>query len=74
METRLIDVHDDAVCARAYEVIIASKGHERPWNEPPSLAETLVEWRHVDEAERMEMWAAHDGGELVGVATLWLPM
>jgi len=74
METRLIDVHDDAVCARAYDVIIASKGHERPWNEPPSLAETLVEWRHVDEAERMEMWAAHDGDELVGVATLWLPL
>ena len=74
METRLIDVHDDEVCARAYEVIVASKGHERPWNEPPSLAETLVEWRHVDEAERMEMWGALDGGELVGVATLWLPM
>ena len=74
METTLIDVHDDAVCARAYDVIIASKGHERPWNEPPSLAETLVEWRHVDKAERMEMWGALDGGELVGVATLWLPL
>ena len=69
-----LDVHDDAVCARAYEVIVASKGHERPWNEPPSLAETLVEWRHVDEAERMEIWGAHDGDELVGVATIWLPM
>ena len=74
METRLIDVHDDAVCARAYDVIIASKGHERPWNEPPSLAETLVEWRHVDEAERQEMWGACDGADLVGVATIWLPM
>ena len=31
METRLIDVHDDAVCARAYDVIIASKGHEHHW-------------------------------------------
>ncbi len=74
METRLIDVHDDSECARAYEVICASKGHERPWNEPPSLAETLVEWRHVDKAEPMEMWGAVDAGELVGVATLWLPM
>ena len=74
METRLIDVHDDSECARAYEVICASKGHERPWNEPPSLAETVVEWRHVDQAERMEMWGAFLEGELVGVATLWLPM
>ncbi|GAA3706063.1 GNAT family N-acetyltransferase [Terrabacter ginsenosidimutans] len=74
METTLIDVHDDRVCARAYDVIIASKGHERPWNEPPSLAETLVEWRHVDKAEPMEMWGALDGDLLVGVATLWLPM
>ena len=62
-----IDVHDDEVCASAYEVIVASKGHERPWNEPPSLAETLVEWRHVDAAERMELWGVDDGDELVGV-------
>lgn len=74
METTPIDVRDDRVCARAYDVIIASKGHERPWNEPPSLAESLVEWRHVDQAEPMEMWGVLDGGELVGVATLWLPM
>lgn len=74
METRLIDVHDDAVCARAYDVIVASKGHERPWNEPPSLAETLVEWRHVDEAEPMQMWGAWLGDDLAGVATIWLPM
>jgi GNAT superfamily N-acetyltransferase len=74
MEVRRIDVRDDEECARAYDVIVASKGHERPWVEPPSLAETLVEWRHVDEAEPMEMWGAYDGPDLVGVATLWLPM
>ncbi|WP_330475941.1 GNAT family N-acetyltransferase [Terrabacter sp. C0L_2] len=74
METRLIDVDDDAVCTRAYDVIVASKNHERPWNEPPSLAETLVEWRHVDKSEPMEMWGAWDGDSLVGVATIWLPM
>ena len=74
METRHIDVHDDAVCARAYEVIVTSRNHERPWNEAPSLAETVVEWRHVDEAERKVLWGAWDGDELVGVATMWLPM
>jgi len=74
MEVRRIDVHDDEECAHAYDVIVQSKGHERSWVEPPSLAETLVEWRHVDEAEPMEMWGAYDGPDLVGVATLWLPM
>ncbi|GAA5029929.1 GNAT family N-acetyltransferase [Terrabacter aeriphilus] len=74
METIPVDVHDDAVCARAHEVLCASKGHERPWNEPPSLAETVVEWRHVDTSQPMEMWAAVDEGRAVGIATLWLPM
>ncbi|MEW1955626.1 GNAT family N-acetyltransferase [Terrabacter sp. NPDC080008] len=74
MEVTRIDLRDDDECARAYDVIVASRAHERPWFEPPSLAETLVEWRHVDEAEPMELWGARDGSELVGVATLWLPM
>lgn len=74
MDVELLDVTDDALCARAYEVIIASKGFERPWSESPSFEEMLVEWRHVDKAEPMEMWTAHDDGELVGVATIWFPL
>ncbi|MFC3804538.1 GNAT family N-acetyltransferase [Terrabacter sp. MAHUQ-38] len=74
IDTRLIDEHDDAVCSRAHDVIVASKGHERPWYEGPSQAEMVAEWRHVDEAERKQVWGAYDGDELVGVATIWLPM
>ncbi|MEP6797111.1 MAG: GNAT family N-acetyltransferase [Lapillicoccus sp.] len=74
MQTRLVDVHDDAACRRAYDVLVAGRSVERPWHQPPSLEETLIAWRHVDAAEPMEMWAAvDDGQQVVGVATLWLP-
>lgn len=73
MKTHLVDVHDDAQCARAHDVLVASKSHGRPWNRPPSLEESVIEWRHVDKAEPMEMWAAEDGGEVLGVASLWMP-
>lgn len=73
MDVELLDVGDDALCARAYQAIVASKTFERPWFEPPSLEETLVEWRHVDKAEPMEIWTALDDGEVLGVATIWFP-
>ncbi len=73
MKTHLVEVHDDAQCARAYEVIVAAKGFERPWHRPPSLEESVVEWRHEDPSEPMEMWAAEEDEKVLGVATLWLP-
>ena len=81
MRTRLLDVHDDAACRRAYAVLVAAKSLDRPWNEPPSLEESLLEFRHVDAAERMEMWEAIEEGDegdeavglVTGIATLWLP-
>lgn len=75
-----LDVHDDTATARAYEVIVASKSIDRPWFSPPSLAETVLEWRHVDKAEPKEIYvvrddeAAEDDDAVAGVATLWLPM
>ena len=74
MEISRLDVHDDAACRAAYDVIVSSRSHERPWNRPPSLEESVVEWRHVDTAEPMEMWSAADDGHIVAVATVWLPM
>lgn len=88
MQTRRLDIRDDAACRRAYDVLVAAKSLHRPWNLPPSFEESLVEWRHVDAAEPMEMWAAvggdggvggdavgdgDDPGVVVGIATLWLP-
>lgn len=75
MQTRLLDGHDVAACRRAYDVLVAAKSLDRPWNEPPSFEESLLEFRHVDAAERMEMWEAVDrtAGLVTGIATLWLP-
>ena len=74
MDTRLIDEYDDVVCSRAHDVIVASRRHERPWLEPPSLAEMVAEWRHVDTSEPKQLWGAYEADELLGVATMWLPM
>jgi len=73
MKTHLVDVHDDAQCARAYDVLVASKSVGRPWHRPSSLDESILGWRHVDKAEPLEMWAVEDTGEVVGVASIWLP-
>lgn len=73
MKTHLVDVHDDAQCARAYEIICAAKSLGRPWNQPPSLEESVTEWRHEDKSEPMEMWAAEEDDVVLGIATVWLP-
>lgn len=74
MGTTLLDVHDDDRARRAYEAVVASRVFGRPWFEPPSYHEVVVEWRHEDKAEPKEIWVAEDGGEVAGVATLYLPM
>ena len=73
MQTHLVDVHDDAQCARAHDILVASRSLGRPWHRPPSLQESVLEWRFEDRAEPMEMWAAADGGDVTGIASLWLP-
>ena len=73
MQTHLVDVHDDAQCARAYDILVASRSLGRPWHRPPSLEESVLEWRFDDRAEPMEMWAAADGADVTGIASLWLP-
>src|SRR5262245_47302142 len=75
MGTTRLDVHDEERTRQAYEVFVASKGRGRPWFEPPSYDEMVVDWRHVDEAEPKEIWVAEDpGGKVVGLAMMWLPM
>jgi GNAT superfamily N-acetyltransferase len=69
-----LDVHDDARARRAYEAIVASRVFGRPWFEPTSFDETIVDWRHDDKAEPKEVWVAEDDGNLAGVGLLYLPM
>ncbi len=74
MQTSPIDVLDDDACARAHELLAASRAYERPWHVQSSLAEALVDWRHDDKAEPMEMWGAFERDAMLGVAFMWLPM
>ncbi|HEX2705792.1 MAG TPA: GNAT family N-acetyltransferase, partial [Candidatus Lustribacter sp.] len=71
---RPLDVHDDADCARAYEIFRAATAFERPHASTPSLAERVAEWRHEDPAERMEMAVAVQGTEIVGVGEAYFPL
>lgn len=73
VQTHPVDVHDDAQCARAHDILVASRSLGRPWHQPPSLEESVLEWRFDDRAEPMEMWAAADGDDVTGIALLWLP-
>lgn len=68
----LVDVADDAQCAAAFAAIIASRTHERPWDDSDGIEPTVAEWRYEDPSERMEKWAVEAEGEVVGVATLWM--
>lgn len=73
MKTERIDLQDDDLCRRAYEVMRGSHEFERPWHEANSLEVTVIGWRHEDKDEPMELWGAFDGDALVGVATIWVP-
>lgn len=74
MQIRPVDVHDDAQCARAHEVVNAASSFERPHWALSSLPEHVAEWRHEDPAERHELWGAWRGEEMAGVALMWLPV
>lgn len=68
-----LDLQDEARARAAYDTVIASKALERPWFQPPSFEESLIEWRHQD-GERKIMWVADEDGVVVGQAVLFLPL
>lgn len=74
MGTLQLDVTDDARTRQAHQALAASRVFGRPWYEPPSFEETAIDWRYEDKAEPKEIWVAEDGGQIAGVATLYLPM
>ena len=71
-----LDVHDDERSRQAYAVFVASKGMGRPWFEPLSFDEMVIDWRHVHPAEVKEIWVVDDDelGGVAGLAMMWLPM
>jgi GNAT superfamily N-acetyltransferase/predicted GNAT family N-acyltransferase len=73
-QARLVDVQDDADCAAAWAVIMASLTFQRPWDDSDGFEQTLADWRYDDPSERTEIWAVEADGLVVGVATLYISM
>ncbi|HEU4514826.1 MAG TPA: GNAT family N-acetyltransferase [Nocardioidaceae bacterium] len=71
---RPIDVQDDAVMRRWYDLTEAADTHERPWATSWSFPEMLVTFRTEDGAMRRFPVAAFDGEEMVGTAFMMLPL
>ncbi|HVD21545.1 MAG TPA: GNAT family N-acetyltransferase [Lapillicoccus sp.] len=71
-QARRVDFHDDAQCAAVYAAVLASRTHERPWDDSDGYEQTVAEWRYDDPAERTEKWAVYEDGDVVGVTTLWM--
>lgn len=74
MEVIPLDVHDDAQCRQAYDVVVRSQSFQRPWHDPSGFAEAVLMWRFVEEAERQERYVALEGDRIVGALVVWLPM
>jgi GNAT superfamily N-acetyltransferase len=73
-QVRLVDLHDDADCAAAYAALMASRTHQRPWDDSDGFEQTLTEWRYEDPSERAERWVVETDGVVVGVATLYVSL
>ena len=71
---QLVDLADDALLARLWEVEAASKLADRPWHDPESPEAFAADQRFVDPGEEHLLWAARWGGREVGIAHCWFPL
>lgn len=71
---RPVDVHDESVMRRWYDLTEAADTHQRPWATSWSFPEMLVQFRTDDGAMRWTPVAAFDGEEMVGTAFMALPL
>ncbi|HEX3004524.1 MAG TPA: GNAT family N-acetyltransferase [Angustibacter sp.] len=69
-----VDLADDALLRRLFEVEAASKRAGRPWHDPESPAAFAADQRFVDPGEDHLLWAAWNGGRAVGLAHGWFPI
>jgi GNAT superfamily N-acetyltransferase len=74
LTVRPIDVQDDAVMRRWYDLTEAADTYERPWATSWSFPEMLVAFRSEDGAMHRFPVAAFDGEDMVGTAMLMLPV
>jgi GNAT superfamily N-acetyltransferase len=73
MDIHEIDVHDDDVFHRFYEILAAADRFERPGMPMWSEHEAAVMFRRPEPQEQWTAYAAFDGEEMVGIGFLVLP-
>lgn len=73
VRVRELDVHDDRLLRRWYDITEAADTFERPWATQWTFEELLVHARTPDETLPWLMTGAFDGEEMVGAGFLQLP-
>ena len=75
MQTRPIDVHDDAEMRRFHEIgWRAEMDDGRPWNTFPTFDEWAAAIREPSPGQRSEALATFDGDRMVGGGIIWLSL
>ena len=73
LDVRPVDVHDDALLRRWFDLTEAADTFERPWAPQWSFREMAVRMRAEDRSLRYVLVGAFDGEEMVGAGLLQLP-
>ncbi len=74
MDIRPIDVYDDKLFAPFYEIMRAGELFERPGMPMWSAHEAAVMFREEDPDEDVQAYAGFEAEEMVGAASLFLPL
>ena len=75
MQTRPIDVHDDAQLRRFHEIGWRAEMEDgRPWNTFQSFEEMAVALREPSPGQRADALGIFDGDRMVGGGIVWLSL
>ncbi len=74
LDVRTLDVHDDKLLRRWYDITEAADLFERPWSPHWSYEEMTVFFREEDGAMRRLATGAFDGDKMVGAGFVGLPL
>jgi len=74
MELRRIDLADDVLLRRWYDIEAAAQTFERPWSAQWSFEELCVMVRNQDESTRVDLLGAFEDAAMVGAGVMNLPL
>jgi GNAT superfamily N-acetyltransferase len=74
VDVRTIDLTDDALLRRWYDLTAAADTYERPWAPQWTFEEMVVQVRADDGVMRWRLTGAFEGEEMVGAGSLVIPL